>query len=177
MDHREPDCGIVNLLTQIQVPLRLYVRSLLPSEAAARDVAQNANKTIWEKRDTFVPGTNFKAWAFSIARYEVLNFRKAQARDARLTFSDSMEQTFAAELAARQDDTDARHYALRRCLSKLRQKDKDLLMHRYASGDNLQQYADRTGRSVNGLKVTLHRLRNALMECIRRQLEIAQTNA
>ena len=49
----------------------------------------------------FTLGTNFKAWAFSVARYEVLNYRKQQARDARLVFSEELEETFAEELAAR----------------------------------------------------------------------------
>ena len=164
-------------LTEIQQSLRLYVQSLLPGESAAGDVAQQANATIWRKRSDFTLGTNFKAWTFSIARYEVLNFRKRQARDARLVFSGELEETFADEIAERADETDRRHRALQSCLEKLRAKDRELLMHRYSSGGTLSDYAETSGRSVGGLKVTLHRLRNALLKCIERQLHTGEEAA
>jgi RNA polymerase sigma-70 factor, ECF subfamily len=170
MNESERESQIVGLLTDVQLPLRLYVQSLLPGDPAARDVAQHANATIWEKRADFQLGTNFKAWAFAIARFEVLNYRKQQARDARLVFSEELEETFAEELAARSDDSERRHEALKQCLEKLRPVDRDLLMHRYVATGTLEEYGRRVGRSVGGLKVTLHRLRNALLACIERQL-------
>ena len=163
------ESAFVALLTGIQMPLRLYVQSLLPGDSAAKDVAQQANATLWQKRDDFTLGTNFKAWAFSVARYEVLNYRKKQARDARLVFGEDLEETFAEEIAARDDGAEQRHEALKRCLEKLRPQDRELLMHRYAKSGTLNEFAAQAGRSVGGLKVTLHRLRNALLECMQRQ--------
>ena len=163
------ESAFVALLTGIQMPLRLYVQSLLPGDPAAKDVAQQANATLWRKRDDFTLGTNFKAWAFSVARYEVLTFRKRQARDARLVFGEDLEQTFAEEIAGRNDGAEQQHEALARCLGKLRPQDRELLMHRYAKAGTLSDFAAQAGRSVGGLKVTLHRLRNALLECMQRQ--------
>ena len=91
MPDSDPDSDFVALLTEHQTALRLYVASLLPGDPSAADVSQLANSTIWKKRSDFELGTNFKAWIFSIARYEVLNYRKQQARDARLIFSDEVE--------------------------------------------------------------------------------------
>ena len=177
MNESESESRMVAQLTEIQLPLRLYVQSLLPGDSAARDVAQHANATIWRKRGAFTLGTNFKAWAFSIARYEVLNYRKQQARDARLVFSEELEETFAVDLAGQTDDLERRHEALKKCLGKLRPKDRDLLMHRYAKAGTLQDYAAQAGRSVGGLKVTLHRLRTALLACIQQQLSSPEANA
>lgn len=171
MNETEHESQIVALLTEIQLPLRLYVQSLLPGDRTAPDVAQLANATLWRKRGDFVLGTNFKAWAFSVARFEVLNYRKQQARDARLVFSDTLAETLADDLAERDDDTERRHEALRGCLEKLRQQDRDLLLHRYtATAGTLEDFAEKMGRSVGGLKVTLHRLRNTLLGCIEKQL-------
>ena len=170
----DEDAGFVTQLTAIQLPLQLYVRSLLPGDSAARDVAQQANTKIWEKRADFEPGTNFKAWTFSIARFEVLNYRKRQARDARLVFSDELERTIATELVEAQDDIQSRHEALKNCLNKLRSEDRELLLHRYAAAGTLEEYSALVGRSVGGLKVTLHRLRSALSACIERQLRSAE---
>ncbi|MDP3069199.1 MAG: sigma-70 family RNA polymerase sigma factor [Opitutaceae bacterium] len=171
MTEIERESRIVALLTEIQIPLRLYVRSLLPGDPAAGDVAQQANATLWLKRGDFTLGTNFKAWAFSVARYEVLNYRKRQARDARLVFSERLEEVLAEDLAGQADDTERRHEALKRCLANLRGKDRALLLHRYAGAGTLAEYAAQTGQSAGGLKVTLHRLRNALLACIRGQLQ------
>ncbi|MEZ6123291.1 MAG: sigma-70 family RNA polymerase sigma factor [Planctomycetaceae bacterium] len=168
--HREFDAAFVSQLTEHQLALQLYVRSLLPGDFAASDVAQQSNTKIWEKRSEFELGTNFKAWAFSIARYEVLNFRKRQARDARLVFSGELEQVIESELAEADLGLQARHEALRECLGKLRAQDRQLLLHRYSNTGTLAEYAESVGRSLGGLKVTLHRLRSALLTCIERRL-------
>ncbi len=146
----------------------------MPGDRAASDVVQQANAKIWEKRSDFQLGTNFKAWAMSIARYEVLNYRKQQARDARLTFSDELEATIACEMAALDDDFAARHEALKACLKGLKPESRDLLMWRYGSQETLGDFADRVGRSVGALKVTLHRLRNSLATCIERRLVLGE---
>jgi RNA polymerase sigma-70 factor (ECF subfamily) len=168
----------VAALTEIQLSLRLYVQSLMPGDAAAHDVMQQANATLWRKRDEFARGTNFRAWAFSVARYEVLSNRKQQARDSRLVFGEELEQVLADDLIERPDDTERRHEALRGCLEKLRQQDRELLLHRYtATAGTLDDFAQRKGRSVGGLKVTLHRLRNALLGCIEKQLAITEAES
>lgn len=172
----EDDSEFVAQLTGSQLPLLLYVRSLLPGEAAARDVAQQVNARIWENRGDFQMGTNFKAWAFSIARFEVLNFRKQQAREARLVFSSELEQVMASELAEAPDDTAHRHDALRECLQTLRAQDRALLLHRYGQAETLASFAESAGRSLGGVKVTLHRLRSALLICIERRLRAGEAS-
>jgi RNA polymerase sigma-70 factor (ECF subfamily) len=170
MNESERESQFVALLTRHQLGLRLYVQSLLPGDPSAKDVAQQANATLWRKRDDFELGTNFKAWAFSVARYEVLNYRKQQARDSRLVFGEELEATFAEELAGHGDELDRRHEALQQCLGKLRDRDRELLMHRYSKAGTLQEFAAIAGQTVGGLKVTLHRLRNALLSCIQKQV-------
>jgi RNA polymerase sigma-70 factor (ECF subfamily) len=178
MNDSPQEIEFVAQLTEIQLSLRLYVQSLLPGESAAHDVVQQANATLWKKREDFATGTNFKAWAFSMARYEVLNHRKQQARDSRLVFGEELEQILAHDLIEREDDTERRHEALQGCLKKLRQQDRDLLLHRYtATAGTLDDFAQRMGRSVGGLKVTLHRLRNALLGCIEKQLATTEAES
>jgi RNA polymerase sigma-70 factor (ECF subfamily) len=158
-------------LTGCQSALALYVRGLMPGDGAAEEVVQQANAKIWQKRGEFQTGTNFRAWALAIARFEVLNYRKRQARDARLSFSDELEQTIATEIAVMDDDLMERHTALRKCLEDLKPSSRDLLMSRYASQESLADVAARVGRTVGGIKVTLSRLRSALADCIERRLQ------
>ncbi|MDF2376768.1 MAG: sigma-70 family RNA polymerase sigma factor [Verrucomicrobiales bacterium] len=170
MNPDEKDSRMVALLTEHQLPLRHYVQSLLPGDSSAPDVTQLANTTLWKKREEFEPGTNFKAWAFAIARYEVLNYRKRQARDSRLVFSSDLEEVFAEELIEANDNLEIRQSALRACLEKLKPTDRDLILHRYYERLPLNLYAKKTGRSVGGIKVTLHRIRNLLQGCIEANL-------
>ncbi|GAB5559683.1 MAG: sigma-70 family RNA polymerase sigma factor [Synoicihabitans sp.] len=171
MNGEENESAFVEQLTDLQLALRVYVQSLLPGDSSAHDVTQQANSTIWRKRMDFEIGTNFKAWAFSIARYEVLNYRKQQARSSRLAFSPDLNDIIADEMSTRSHVVESRHEALQSCLESLRSKDRDLLLHRYNSSGSLRDYSERTGRSVGGLKVTLHRLRSSLLDCISNRLK------
>jgi RNA polymerase sigma-70 factor (ECF subfamily) len=173
----EKDAEFVALLTAHQTALRLYVGSLLPGDPGVADVAQQANTTIWRKREDFELGTNFKAWIFSIARFEVLNFRKTQARDSRLVFSDELEEMIAEELPEISDDLDQRQTALRGCLERLKSGDRDLIQTRYFEKTPLREYGERIGRSVGALKVTLHRIRTKLQTCIERKLSQGEERA
>ena len=178
MNDPDAQSEFVAQLTGVQLPLRLYVQSLLPGDASAHDVAQHANATIWRKRGEFELGTNFKAWAFAIARFEVLNYRKRQARDSRLVFGGELEQIMASDFVERDDVTGRRQEALQGCLEKLRPQDRELLLHRYTrSAGTLEDFARRAGRSAGGLKVTLHRLRNALLSCIEKQLATVEAES
>jgi RNA polymerase sigma-70 factor (ECF subfamily) len=167
-DTGDVEARFVSQLTETQLQLQCYVRSLLPGDPAAADVSQQANATIWEKRSDFQPGTNFKAWAFTIARYEVLSHRKRQARHSRLQFSGDLDEQLAEEILTDERGVQEQHEALQRCLAKLRDRDRELLLYRYAEKGTLAEFAQSMGRSVGGLKVTLHRLRNALLACMQR---------
>ena len=164
--HRDHDAELVALLTSHQQALRLFVASLMPGDPSAADVVQQANSTIWRKRADFQLGSNFKAWIFTIARYEVLNYRKRQARDTSLVFSEDLEDTIASELPEQSDDLESRQLALRTCIEKLKPAQRDLIRHRYYKRTPLKDYADEIGRSVGSLKLTLHRIRNNLAACI-----------
>ncbi len=168
----DPDSEFVALLTGHQNSLRLYVASLLPGDPGAADVVQQANTTIWKKRDDFEIGTNFKAWIFSISRYEVLNFRKKQARDSRLVFSEELEDIIADELPQLSDDLDDRQVALRGCLENLKESERDLILHRYYHRSPLKEYSAQVGRPVGSLKVTLHRIRGKLAQCIESKIAL-----
>ena len=166
----ESEAEFVALLTGSQTAIALAIRGLIPGDRGVDEVVQQTNAKIWQKRAEFEPGTNFRAWALAIARYEVLNYRKQQSRDARLKFSDELEHKITAEVAQLDDDLLDRHAALRECLKDFKPESRDLLMARYGSDETLAEFASRVGRSVGGIKVTLCRLRSALSACIERRL-------
>jgi RNA polymerase sigma-70 factor (ECF subfamily) len=57
--------------------------------ADADDILQETNLVLWSKQDEFTPGTDFRVWAFRVARYQVMAYRKRQSLD-RLVFGDEL---------------------------------------------------------------------------------------
>ncbi|GIW97971.1 MAG: DNA-directed RNA polymerase sigma-70 factor [Pirellulaceae bacterium] len=165
------DAEIVRLLVAEQLPLSAYIRSLLPGDPAAGDVLQATCMRIWEKRQEFCLGTNFRAWAFAIARFEVLNHRKQQARDRQLYFSEELEELVTEEMQQHGAVESGHLEALHRCLQKLRPRQRELLMQRYSGQWTIAQMAQQVGRSADGMRVTLHRLRSLVAQCLRREAD------
>ena len=121
------------------------------------------------KFDHYEPGTEFARWACRIAYYEVLKFREKRARGERIFTSDFIE-TLATESERSMDLLDARRDALVRCLEKLRKSDRQLILRRYQERATTRTVAEALGRSVQGTRRALHRIRMALLACVERAL-------
>ena len=163
-------------LTNHQTSMLAYIRSLSPGNSGARDLLQEVNITLWQKRENFELDTNFKAWAFQTIRYHMLNQRCRLIAKGWLIFDDDLIERMSPEFEIKPDELEDRHLALRKCLERLRPQDRDLLHHRYATSSSLQQYADMTKRSTGTLKAVLFNLRAALKRCIERQLVASVRN-
>lgn len=160
-------------LTNHQTAMLAYIRSLAPGGSGARDLLQDVNITLWQRRDSFELGTNFKAWAFQTIRYHILNHRRKLVSQGWLVFDDDLVERMSPGFELEPDALEERHLALRKCLLKLRTKDRELLHHRYATSAPLQEFAERTHRSAGTLKAILFNLRAALRQCIERELQAA----
>jgi RNA polymerase sigma-70 factor (ECF subfamily) len=167
----------VRELTNHQTSMLAYVRSLAPGNSGARDLLQEVNITLWQKRDSFELGTNFKAWAFQTIRYHMLNHRRRLVSQGWLVFDDDLIERMAPGFEMEPDGLEERHLALRKCLQKLRPQDRELLHHRYATSSSLQEYAALTRRSAGTLKAVLFNLRAVLKRCIERELQAASRNS
>jgi RNA polymerase sigma-70 factor (ECF subfamily) len=146
-----------------------FLLALVPDWSAAEDLFQETSVVLWRKLDQFAPGTDFAAWALSIARYQVLDYRKKQRRD-RVLFSDRTIELLADEMAVLGRDADARRDALEICLTKLKQQDRELIHLRYQPGATTQGVADRVGHSIQAVYKALNRIHGQLLLCIRRTL-------
>lgn len=157
------------LLATCQRRVFLYVLGLLHNASDAEEVLQETNLVLWRKFDQFEPGTQFERWACRIAYYEVLKFREKKARQEKL-FSNEFVEALARESEATMDLLESRREALRGCLEKLSEKDRRLVMHRYQENASTFSVAEALGRSVQGTRRALHRIRVALLACIERTL-------
>ncbi len=159
------------LLAECSAAVRLYVRSLMPGYEGADDLAQETLLRLWEKREQFIPGSNFKAWAFQIVKYLVLNQRRKLARSRVVLLDEEMMDAVDRRwLETEPMLTDAHHTALTACLEQLKPEDQRLLHARYATDVSLETYAQSEGTRPGTLKARLFRLRDALRECIERRI-------
>lgn len=158
----------VRLLTDHQEILRSYILSQMPSCPDVRDILQEVNVVLWEKMDNFELGTNFGAWACTVAYYKILDQRKKQRREGFLIFNEDLCKALATESANREPAVlESKRRALHSCLSKMSSANRELLEIRYESQKGgMERLSDETGRSRASLRVTLSRLRASLRRCI-----------
>lgn len=159
---------IVTQLAAHQAEILAYIHSQLPGNSSVNDVLQRTNLVIWKKRAMFEEGTNFRAWAFSVARWEVRAFLKESKRKSWLVIDDDLAQQITDTMTETADDgymMDLRE-DLELCMKKLKSGERELITHRYHTEGTLREYAEAGGRSVGSLKVTLCRIRATLKRCI-----------
>ena len=65
-----------------------------------------------------------------------------------------------------EEELDSRHVALSRCLHKLNERDRRMVLTRYESGKNVSAAAQACGRTVQGAYKALNRIRKTLFDCV-----------
>lgn len=160
----------VRLFVAHEPRLRGFVRSLLPTWTDVDEVMQETSLVAWRKFDRFERGTNFMAWAATIARFETLDHLRRRGRE-QLVFSEAVFDALTVEAEREADVLERERGALDRCLAKLEEAQRELLLLSYQPGARFHEVAARAGRSVQGHYKTLQRLRARLLDCIRDQLK------
>lgn len=158
------------LLLKNQRRLYGFIFTLVQDHAATDDILQEAATLLWEKFDSFEPGTDFGAWAMKVARYKVLEWRRSQQN-----LPLPIEENLLFELAqkaevAQQTDGLGRLESLEHCLAKLNASDSALLNQRYSIGNSAVEIADQMGRSRDAIYKRLARIHRDLQNCIEKQL-------
>lgn len=164
----------VHLLTSHQEVIRAYITTLLPNYQNVADVLQDVNVKLWERQASFKIGTNFGAWACTMARYCVLTHRSKLKRQRWLLFSDELVEKLAEPTANDLDSSylQDRRTALHYCLKKLKPRERELLRARYHEDITLAEHAEKIGTTAQTLRVSLHRIRMALKNCVKRRLRL-----
>lgn len=148
-----------------QTKIYAYILMCVLHEADADDIAQEVATVMWQKFDTFTPGTDFVKWGKVIAYHKILDFRKARGRNP-VVFSDSLLSTLDLESDAALDEVDGRLEALRTCLRKLKSQDRTLIRQHYEDAMTIKGIAEKSSRSVQGLYKVMARIHSQLMECV-----------
>ena len=161
--------AFVQLLTEFQSRLYVYILSVVANDRAANDILSDTNATLWQKREEFQIGTSFAAWAFKVAYFRILAYQKKRRSD-RHVFSDEFLSEVAEVAAAVSEEIGEMRSALSLCLKKLSSADRRLVNMRYESGMSVQHIAGVHHKTPNAISHALFRIRAALTQCIERTM-------
>ncbi len=159
---------VQRLFVKHQSVIKAYVLSLLPSLTDAEDVLQETFITVSAKASSFEPGTNFIAWACTIARFKVLEARR-KLNDPRAITDEAIEAL--AEDVPEPIFFEEQISAIRSCLERLAPRAKQIVWLRYHGGLSCDEVGRQVGWGAAAVRVALAKARTALRTCVQFQLK------
>lgn len=162
------EAEFVKLLTGHQTALRCFVLSMLPGCQDVADILQDTNVVLWVKMASYEPGTNFRAWAFSVARNKILQYRDQAIRAGRIVLSEDLLETIEKNRTeTRPEVLEIKLQALAQCLDLLNQPERTLILHRYSKTDGRPKVRPPASGSS---RVALCRIRRKLRDCVEKRI-------
>ncbi|XAL98699.1 sigma-70 family RNA polymerase sigma factor [Phycisphaeraceae bacterium D3-23] len=141
------------------------VRDYNDAEDVLQEVAAAAARN-YAKSDRDRP---FLGWAMGIARHKIADYQRRYYRE-KLVFNSEVLERIGDACESIADERSERKQALDVCVEKLQPRGKQMLEMRYTHGLSPTEIGDHVGMSANAVAVSLHRLRTALGECVKRFL-------
>jgi RNA polymerase sigma-70 factor (ECF subfamily) len=143
-------------------PLRAFSRTLIRDEVRAEDLVQETLVKAWEKQNSFQPGTNIRAWLFTILRntyYSELRKRKREVEDVdgKMTAELSVKAPQDGFMAVRD---------LRGALEALNAEQREALILVGASGFSYEEAGEICGVAAGTVKSRVSRARQRLADLL-----------
>jgi RNA polymerase sigma-70 factor (ECF subfamily) len=160
------------LFSKHQRLLYAYLVTLLNDAAAAEEVLQETCVVLLKEQSQFQPGTDFAAWATTIAFNQTRKFRR-QTKRRTVSLDASLIEQIAVKFATNfvcADVHEDRRRALDDCMTRLVASDRKIVSAVYGRQQSIKQAADDLGRPLNTLYKAISRIRRQLQECVRRKL-------
>ena len=160
---------VQRLFVQHQQVVLYYILTIEPNLGDAQDIVQETFLSVSRKADTYLMGTNFRAWACTVARYQALQFQRARQRRAARLDEDVMDMLYGGNVPE-PESLGSRIRALKGCMAKLAPKAFELIRRRYHLGQVPEEIAKTVGWTPNSVRVALTRARQTLRACVDRSL-------
>ncbi|GGB13655.1 RNA polymerase sigma factor [Allosediminivita pacifica] len=143
--------------------LRAFALSLTRNGALADDMVQDTLVKAWTKIHTFEPGTNMRAWLFTILRNTYYSNRRRAGRevaDVDGIMTDSLSEKPAHDGRLQLAD-------FRQAFEQLNVEQREALMLVGAQGFSYEEAAATCGVAVGTIKSRVNRARSRLIELMR----------
>ncbi len=142
--------------------LRAFAVSLAGSFHQADDLLQDTLLKAWSSADSFTPGTNMRAWLFTILRNTYYSLYRRRGREVQDT-----DGVYSGRVATPPNQDGALDLAdFQTALSKLPPEHRDVLLMVGASGFSYEEAAEICGVAVGTIKSRLNRARARLAELL-----------
>lgn len=143
-------------------PLRAFAVSLTADADRADDLVQETLVKAWSNLGSFTPGTNMRAWLFTILRNTFYSNHRKQRREVQ-----DVEGEHAARLATHPSQNGHMDLAdFRLALARLPHDQREALILIGASGFSYEEAAEICGCAVGTVKSRVNRARNKLAELL-----------
>jgi len=149
------------------------VLSIVGDFSLVDDIVQETFLTVNRKASDFRRGTNFLAWAWTIARFKALQALDQRA-EAHRRLSAAVIEALAAHDAAEEwhDETQMTHLA--DCIKNLAPKARQAIELRYHQAHRPPEIARLMGWGEEAVHVALSRARIVLRECLKKRMQAAE---
>jgi RNA polymerase sigma-70 factor (ECF subfamily) len=171
--------AFATIVHRFERPLRAWLATHAPPGVDIDDIAQASFVAAYSRLEEYMAGTNFAAWLFTIARYQL------QTETTRLRRIADYHSRYAPDLLARElerrtaasaGEQDDRLGFLKDCLEAIDGTRRQFLVWRYDEVIPLAEMAARSGRSVMAIKKQLWLLRRQLQECVEGKVAAAEAS-
>lgn len=154
------DAAFKSELTGLIPHLRAFARSLCGDPVFADDLAQDAMLKAWKAQESYKPGSNMKAWCFTILR----NLFYSETR--RSWRRQPLDQEVAEQTLVANDNPSGKLelLALRNALDRLPDDQREALILVGAGGLAYDEVAEICGCAVGTIKSRVSRARKALVD-------------
>ncbi len=149
--------------------LMSYIMLMVHNQTVAEDLLQETASIMWENFDHFQEGTNFAAWAISIARNKTLEYLRENRKTKKL-FQDEFYRKLSLVAETSTNDYSLRVTALEECLKKLNERDKILINQRYKDNVSVKEISHANGWPTSTLYQRFSKIFGLLHVCISRSL-------
>jgi len=157
------------IIRTFEGPLRAWTIAHCPPGGDADDVAQRTFIEVFRSISKYSPGTDFRAWLFTVARFQMRAevTRLMRVADYHQRYA---PRAFVEELSRRAETTENEDHGrlelLKLCMQKLSEPNRQMLAERYEDGLPLEEIARRAKRSLGAIKKHLFVLRSKLLTCV-----------
>lgn len=142
--------------------LRAFAISLTGDPHVANDLVQETLLKAWSHREKFAPGTNLKAWLFTILRNTYFSDFRKKRREVQ-----DVDGAAAAQLSSPPEQNGHMDMAdFRRALGELSEDQREALLLVGAEGFSYEEAAEIAGCAVGTVKSRVNRARARLAEVL-----------
>lgn len=169
------------VVRRFERPLRAWLATLAPPGVDVDEIAQRSLIAAFNRLDDYEAGTNFAAWLFTIAKFQLRTetTRLRRIADYHTRYAPDL---LLRELERRADAADGEQLSemmvdrlehLNTCIDTLGENARQFLVWRYEEEIPLEEMSQRSQRSVAAVKKQLWKLRRKLHDCILNRINLA----